>query len=281
MRRILAVIGIVILLWPIHCDQAAPLPIAKIAFLDVGQGDAIYIEAPNGAQTVIDGGPAGSLLSALSAEMPLGDKAINLVVVTNPDTDHYAGFLDLLDEYAVGAVLEPGTVSLTSTHKELQQKIADEGIPELLARKGMTVTLDAAAGVRLRVLFPDRDVSAMSSNDGSIILVLEYGKTRVMLTGDATKRTESIVLADGVPADLTSDILKVGHHGSLTSSSEAFVRAVGAKYAVISVGKKNKYGLPKDATLDTVRRSGAEILRTDEEGTIVFFSDGTEVWREQ
>ncbi len=273
-------LALMLLFWPLRCDTASP-GLLKIVFLDVGQGDGIYIEAPNGAQIVVDGGPAGSLLGPLADEMPFGDRKINALVVTNPDTDHYAGFLDLLATYEVGAVIEPGTVALTGTHKKLQEEIAARGIPELMARKGMILTLDVTAGVRLRVLFPDRDVSAWSTNDGSMIAVLEYGTTRVMLTGDTTKRAEGLLLAAAAPADLQSDILKVAHHGSTTSSSEAFVRAVGAKHAVISVGRKNKYGLPKKATLDTLAQSGAEILRTDEAGTVVFLSDGERVWREE
>ncbi len=282
MRAILLVLGLILI--PLSCGQAetqnAPLAasshgVLKVAFLDVGQGDAIYIEAPNGTQMVIDGGPAGTLMGPLSEVMPFGDRSINVIMVTNPDADHYAGFVDLLKSYDVGAVIEPGTMTGTSLHAELQKGIYDKGIPEILARRGMTIDLDPGAGARFTVLFPDRDVSGATTNDGSIEGVLTYGSTKIMFTGDGTKKTEAFVVSGNTQAALASDILKVAHHGSDTSSSEAFVAAVAPKWAVISVGLHNSYRLPKQSTIDTLTRHGAEILRTDMLGTIVFTSDGT------
>jgi competence protein ComEC len=272
--RITALI-LVLLLAPLSCDTAVAKGVLRVAFLDVGQGDAIYIEAPNGNQMIIDGGPAGSLLPPLEAVMPFGDRSIDVVMVSNPDADHYAGFLDLFETYDVGAVIEPGTRTSTPMHAELQGMIARKNVPELMARKGMTITLDAEAGVTFTVLFPDRDVSDWTTNDGSIQGILSYGTTKIMFTGDGTKRTEAVVLAEHSPTDLASDIYKVPHHGSTTSSSEAFVAAVAPKYAVISSKKGNSYGLPKQETLDTLKSHGIETLRTDEKGTIIFISDGS------
>ena len=260
------------------CDAARAKGLLKVAFLSIGQGDSIYIEAPNGAQMIVDGGPAGSLEGPLSEVMPFGDRSVNVLMVTNPDADHFAGFLDLFrDGYDIGAVIEPGTHTGTPTHAQFQKEIADQKIPEIRAWKGMTVDIDKEDGVTFTVLFPDRDVSTWKTNDGSIEGILSYGKTQIMFTGDGTKATEAYVLADNDPAILKSDILKSPHHGSATSSSDAFVSAVNPKWAVISAGYHNTYGLPKQVTLDTYKRHSIETLRTDQQGTIVFTSDGTTI----
>lgn len=248
----------------------------QVSFLDVGQGDAIYIQAPNGHQMIIDGGKAGTLLEPLSVVMPFGDRSVDVIMITNPDADHYAGFLDLLDGYTVGAVVESGTHSDTTTYKTLGQKIDEQKIPRLLARKGMRIVLDAEHGVEFQVLFPDREISGWSRNDGSIMGVLTYGTTKVFFTGDGTTTTENAVMLRTNEEVFKSDILKVGHHGSRTSTSDAFVKAVAPKYAVISDGKKNSYGHPHAETLATLARYGVEILRTDQLGTITFVSDGSQ-----
>lgn len=275
MKRTNALFILLLLLIPLtFCDVAEARSLLKVAFLDVGQGDAIYIAAPNGSQMVIDGGPAGSLSGPLSEVMPFGDRSINVLMVTHPDSDHYAGFSGIMETYAIGAVVGPGVMSDTSSYASFQKSVAEKHIPEIRPWKGMTVELDKDAGVKYTVLFPDRDVSGWETNEGSTVGILSYGKTRIMLTGDTGKRSEGLILATNPSENLRSDILKVAHHGSTTSSLDAFVKAVGAKWAVISAGYKNKYGLPKQVTLDTLARNKAEIIRTDEVGTIVFTSDG-------
>ena len=240
----------------------------KVSFLDVGQGDAIYIEAPNGHQMIIDGGPPGSLLPALSEVMSFSDRSIDVIVVTNPDQDHFAGFIDLLDSYEVGVVIESGTFNKSKIYGRLENLITEKKIPKIIARSGMKV--DLGSGAHFDVLFPDRDVSAWDPNDGSIISRLDYGETSIMLTGDSTKKTESYILNE----EFKSDILKVGHHGPRTSTGEEFVGKVKPEYAIISDGRDNKYGHPHQETLDTLNNFGIKILRTDLAGTIIFESDG-------
>ena len=248
--------------------------ILKVSFLDVGQGDAIYIEAPNGNQMIIDGGPPGSLEAPLSEVMPFGDRSVNLIMITNPDADHYAGFINLLNDYKVGAVIVPGTLAGGKTFGDLQKEINYKNIPEVLARRGMTIDIDKENGVTFTILFPDRDVSGWTSNDGSIEGILRYGKNKIMFTGDGTKKTEEVILSENTSEILHSDILKVAHHGSATSSEESFISAVAPAWAVISAGYHNKYGLPKQVTLDMLAKHSAQILRTDELGTVTFISDG-------
>lgn len=246
----------------------------KVSFLDIGQGDAIYIEAPNGNQMIIDGGPKNALINALEGVMPYGDRSINVIMVTNPDADHYSGFIGLMKDYNVGTVIESGTKTDTPTYHTFRDIVAEKNIPNLVARKGMTITLDKEHGVVFTVLFPDMDVSGWSRNDGSIMGVLAYGKTKVFFTGDGTKTTENAVMLRTDKEMLESDIIKIGHHGSRTSSSDAFIKAIAPMYAVISSGKGNSYGHPHKETLDTLNKNHVQILRTDSLGAVTFISDG-------
>ncbi len=242
------------------------------AMLDIGQGDALFIESPTGTQILFDGGPPKKILGQLQRVMPVFDKSIDAVVITNPDADHIGGFLDVLKDYKVDKVFEPGTFNKSKTYQDLETEIKKQNIPDILAKKGMH--LDIGGGVVIDILFPDRDVSSWASNDGSIVARLSYGKTSIMLTGDATKLSESIILSENSVASLQSSVLKVGHHGSRGSSSSQFVQAVSPEYAMVSVGKNNKYGHPHQETLDTLNQFDAKIFRTDIIGAIIMKSDG-------
>jgi len=242
------------------------------AVLDIGQGDALFIQSPTGTQILVDGGPPRKLLSRLSRVMPLFDKKIDAIVITNPDADHIAGFLDLLKVYKVGQVFDSGTFNDSTVYENLENKIKQKNIPRTVVEKGMR--LDLGGGAVLDVLFPDQDVSLWKTNEGSIIMKLTYGESSVLLTGDAPISTEQLVLKSTPIEFLDSDILKVGHHGSHTSTSEDFVKAITPAYALISDGKTNKYGHPHQETLNTLESLGVKIFRTDLSGTIIMKSDG-------
>jgi beta-lactamase superfamily II metal-dependent hydrolase len=249
-------------------------PKLTFAMLDIGQGDALFIESPTGKQILVDGGPPGEVMKELSKRMPLFDRTIDMIIITNPDADHIAGFLDVLKNYKVGSMLEPGTFNESKTYENLKNEIKKQNIQNGLAKAGMQI--DIGGGAYLQVLFPDRDVSDWERNDGSIVMKLVYGNNSFMLTGDATVATEQIIL-DKYPLGLLDvDVLKVGHHGSYTSTRDTFVKALSPKYALISVGKGNTYGHPHIETLDTLNKLGVKILRTDLEGTILFECDKIE-----
>lgn len=248
-----------------------------VAFLDIGQGDAIFIETPSGTQLLVDGGPDASVLEVLGTVLPFYDRSIDMLVVTNPDKDHIAGFIDVLDQYRVGTVLEPGTRSKTETYATLQDRIKKQEIQHLLAQSGMRFVLDRKHSIYMDIIYPDRDVSHFSSNDGSIIARLVYGETEVMLAGDATAKAEQFALENG--SDIKSDILKVGHHGSRTSTSEAFLIAVNPELAVISAGQNNSYGHPHMEVTDRLVQHSVPYLATAQEGTIILQSDGKTFWR--
>jgi competence protein ComEC len=245
------------------------------AMLNIGQGDALFIESPTGTQVLVDSGPPKVVLKKLSRMMNFFDKKIDAIIITNPDADHIGGFADVLKVYKVGQVFEPGTWNVSKTYENLKNKIKEKNIPQVLARRGMR--LDIGGGAVIDILFPDRDVSDWTTNDGSIVAKLTYRKISIMLTGDATSETERIVLAENSKDILKSQILKVAHHGSHTSTSPLFIEAVAPLYALISDGKNNKYGHPHEDTLSTLSNFGTEIFRTDILGDIIMKSNGEDV----
>lgn len=242
------------------------------AMLDVGQGDALFIESPTGTQMLFDGGPPRKISGQLARVMPFYDKTIDAIFITNPDADHISGFFDVLKNYKVDKVFESGTFNDSKSYQNLKNEIKNQNIPDILAKRGMK--LDIGDGAFIEILFPDRDVSTWETNTGSIVARLVYGKTSVMLTGDATTETEKIILSENSPEQIHSIILKVGHHGSHSSTSPEFLQAVSPAYALISVGKDNKYGHPHQEVLNILSQFGSKIFRTDEIGTIIIKSNG-------
>jgi len=247
-----------------------------VAFLDVGQGDAIYIEAPNGNQVLIDGGPGRGLLRELSKVIPFYDRSIDIVIATHPDKDHIGGLPELLTRYEVGVILRSGAVNDTGVFQSLNGIIQRKDVEELLAKRGMRVQL--GGGAYLDILFPDRDVTGFEPNDASVITRLVYGETEFLFTGDAPKDIEEYVARlDG--SLLKSDVLKVGHHGSKTSTGALFLGAVLPSIGIISAEKNSRYGHPHQEVLDTLAEFNIETIATSEAGTIVFKSDGKKLWR--
>jgi competence protein ComEC len=246
-----------------------------VAFLDVGQGDAVYIEAPNGNQVLIDAGSSKAVLRQLGKVMPFYDRSIDVVIATHPDKDHIGGLPDVLARYDVDFILDSGRAGASATYKELYTLVDALGVQSIQAKRGMVVMLDD--DVHLNILFPDRDVPELESNTASVIAQLVYGETEFMLTGDSPKAIESyLVMLDG--GNLESDVLKVGHHGSKTSSAEVFIGYVQPKYSVISADRNNKYGHPHKEVINTLEQFGSVILSTGDSGIIVFESDGENVF---
>lgn len=244
-----------------------------VAFLDVGQGDAIFIEK-SGKQVLIDSGPNKQVLGELSKLMPFYDRSIDMLIATHPDADHIGGFPAVLENFKTEIIMESGAKSESAVYQELERLIQEKEIEKVLARRGMRIIVDNNAS--LFVLFPDRDVSGLTSNDASIIAKLVYGNNSFLFTGDSPKKMENyLVFLDG--QGLKSDVLKVGHHGSKTSSAEDFLKTVSPQYAVISAGKDNRYSHPHQEVLDALSNFGFKILRTDELGAIKMKSNGEEI----
>ncbi|MDB5253989.1 MAG: internalization-like protein competence protein ComEC/Rec2, competence protein ComEC protein [Parcubacteria group bacterium] len=248
-----------------------------VYFLDVGQGDAIFIDSPTHGRILIDGGPNRRVVTELGKILPFGDRRIDVVIETHPDSDHISGLVDVIREYSVGAFIEPGVESTNKIDNLLRDEVKNKNIPDILARRGQVINL--GGGAKLFILFPNQDVSTWETNEASVVAKLVYGDTSFLLTGDSPKKAEYILLEDH-PEILKSSVLKAGHHGSATSDSVPYVEAVDPKYAVISAGKGNSYGLPKQITLDNLAAVGATIFATEDTGglqglgTIEFVTDG-------
>ncbi len=248
-----------------------------VAFLDIGQGDAIYIEAPNGTQMLVDGGRDSRVASALAKVMPFGDRSIDVVIGTHPDADHIGGLNTVLDNYSVDTIIESGGVSKSKTYQSLESKIKDKKIKRIFGRAGMKIVLDTTVGkeVYFDILYPDiPDVSHMETNNGSIVGKLTYGATSVMLTADSPIEKELYLVNKfkGTPM-LDVDILKLGHHGSRTSSSLAYLKATSPTLAIISAGLHNSYGHPHQEVLDRLASLGIPYFTTYDNGTIICHSD--------
>lgn len=242
-----------------------------VAFLDIGQGDAIFIESPTGAQMMIDGGPGGVVLRELGEVMPFYDRSIDLLLVSNPDADHIAGFVDILRSFKVNAVVEPGTVGASSYYRAFEELIKEEEARRIVARRGQILHL--GGGAYFEILFPDRDVSGLDTNDGSIIGKLVYGSTSFLFPGDAPEAIEKY-LSFVDKKRLDADVLKVGHHGSKTSTGDALLGFASPAMAVISAGRENRYGHPHAEVLERLKQFEVETLGTYEQGRIILESDG-------
>jgi competence protein ComEC len=250
--------------------------ILTVTFLDVGQGDAIFVDAPNGNQVLIDAGKPHSILGELREVMPLYDRNIDMIIITNPDADHLGGFVDVVRKFKVRNALHPGTKSNSAVSKELFQSIDEAEIIKHVAKRGDVIVLDDVNGVYVLILFPDRDVSLFSPNDGSIQMKLVYGDVSYMLTGDSPIKIEDYLISLG--DDLDSTILKAGHHGSKTSSGENFLKKVSPALTVISAGKDNSYGHPHKEVIGTLDRLMIPYLVTADVGRITTYTDGVNMW---
>ena len=247
--------------------------VLAVSFLDVGQGDAIYIQTPSGRDILIDGGPPnGAVAEALSSVMSPLDREIDVVVVTHLDSDHVGGLVSILDRYEVKTIMESGNQADSAIAKTFHEMSAQEiGATRYYARSGSVINF--GDGVTFQILFPDRDPALWESNTSSLVGLLKYGSTSVFLSGDspvAVERHLVSVYKDG----LRSDILKLGHHGSVTSTSDELLSAVAPTYAVVSAGANNSYGHPSADVIRSLLKRTVCVVRTDEAGTITFVSDG-------
>lgn len=245
-----------------------------VSILDIGQGDAIFIEAPSGRQTLIDGGKGSAVLRKLAEEMPWYDRSIDVMVATHPDADHIGGLIDVLDRYKVDMVIRSSVEGDTQMWRTLGDRVTKEKSRDVMATRGQVV--DLGDGARLEILFPDRSVPRIETNTGCVVARLVYGDTAFMFSCDAPQSIEKyLVTLDS--ESLKSNVLKVGHHGSRTSSALSFVGYVGPEYGVLSRGCDNTYGHPHQETLDTFAQLQIPLLDTCTDGTVTFVSDGKTV----
>ena len=238
----------------------------------------MFVEAPNGNQLLYDAGPpTGAVLRALSEVMPRWDRSIDVVVLSHPDQDHIGGLLDMFDRYAFDVVVESGASSTNGVWAEAENEIVKRNIAHFVAQKGMMI--DLGGGVQADILYPDHDTTNIETNSASIIMRIRYGETSFLLSGDLPKNIEDYAVT--VHGDqLEAQVLKLGHHGSRTSSSETWLRTVKPGVAIISAGADNRYGHPHVEVLEMLDRLRIPYFITFNEGLIRFESNGKMVKRE-
>jgi len=271
-----AALVVCLYLWSSVYRNASANPVSgegQISALDVGQADATLINLSAGVQILVDCGRDAGASEAIAQRMPAADRKIEYVVLSHPDADHIGGCESVLASYEVGELIETKFEGETELGGKLQKKAQERGVKERVVKKSDRIDFsEQASGL---VLWPDeRAAGSMSTNDRSLVIRLDYKGGRVMLTGDAEVKAQSGILADFSAEELSSGILKVPHHGSSGALNKKFLEEVRPSYAIISVGKNNRYGHPAQAVLTALQTLGAEVLRTDEKGTIDFVYQG-------
>lgn len=268
---ILAVLFASVILSFIAVPALAGDGLLHVWFLDVGQGDAIFIQAPNGNQVLIDGGPDNKVLQELGRLMPFSDHSIDAVVLTHPHADHMRGLIEVLKSYEVGTVLE-NKIPCNSPEC-LEWDRAEQKSETVQAEAGQVV--DLGNGVKLTVVYarqPDaRANAAKNAHDYMLVAELEYGGESVLFTGDAEKKIEQAIITDG---GLRAQFLKVGHHGSKTSTTAQFLTSIRPELAFIELGARNQYSFPHPEVIKRLEDLGIKYYRTDISGTVELVLDG-------
>lgn len=240
-------------------------------YIDVGQGDCEFIEFPDGKTMLIDAGTSKSSGTIIDYIEGLGYSEINYVIATHPHADHIGGMADVIKYFDIGQIYMPYAGTTTKTFENLLTTIQDKNKKIKTAKAGMNITKSENLDFSVDIIAPVND-EYDDLNNYSVVITIQYGNNRFLYMGDAEKEAEDEILED--KSDVSADVVKAGHHGSKTSSSAKFVSAVGADHAVFSLGEGNDYGHPHSQVVKRWKKAGAEILRTDKNGTIVITSDG-------
>ncbi len=233
----------------------------KVHFIDVGQGDSILVES-NGEYMLVDAGEEDKGDTVTDYLMQLGVESIKYAVATHPHSDHIGGMDDVINGFKVENIIMPDASNNTRSFENLLDAVENNNVNAIKAEPGSSFTL---GDFKCDILGPLSVSDDMNNN--SVVIKLVCGNDKILLTGDCSKSEENEILNSG--ADLSADLLKAGHHGSSTSSSEKFIKAVNPLAAVISCGKNNDYGHPHKEVVDLYTNMGIEMYRTDDLGTVV------------
>jgi beta-lactamase superfamily II metal-dependent hydrolase len=272
MKKLLAVLLCIFVL--AGCTSAVEtekIPVAaghemRVHFFDVGQGDSILIESPNGKTMLVDGGVKGAGQQVVSYINELGIDKLDIVVATHPDADHIGGLIPVLNSIPIEQFYDSGKVHTSQTFEEMLSLIDTNIIPYNVPKTGDSIAFDD----ELEVKVLNANENASDNNDASIVLKVTYGNISFLLTGDAGVALEKEMLQQNVKAT----VLKAGHHGSNTSSSQSFIQAVQPEVTILSYGKDNKYGHPHAEVVERLQAIGSKIYATAEAGTVTVSTDG-------
>ena len=241
----------------------------KVHYLDVGQGDSIFVELPNNETMLIDAAESYQSENIINYLKNLNYQKIDYVIGTHPHTDHIGGLKDIINTFEIGKIFMPKVVSTTKTYESLLMAIKDKNLKINTAKAGTSI-IDTDT-LKINILAPNNSIYT-ELNNYSVVTKITYGTTKFLFMGDAEKLSEN-----EIKENVTADVIKIGHHGSNTSSSIDFIKKVNAKYGIISVGLNNKYNLPKEETITNWENSGTKIYLTSTNGTIRASSDGTNI----
>lgn len=241
----------------------------KVHYLDVGQGDSIFVELPNNETMLIDAAESYQSENIINYLKNLNYQKIDYVIGTHPHTDHIGGLKNIINTFEIGKIYMPKVVSTTKTYESLLMAIKDKNLKINTAKAGTSI-IDTD-DLKINILAPNNSIYT-ELNNYSVVTKITYGTTKFLFMGDAEKLIEN-----EIKENVTADVIKIGHHGSNTSSSIDFIKKVNAKYGIISVGLNNKYNLPKEETITNWENSGTKIYLTSTNGTIRASSDGTNI----
>lgn len=282
-RALAAIMALLILNLSIYFQNRSEPNILKVYFLDVGQGDSILIETPNGTQTIIDAGANNKVINELSEVVPFFDRTLDIIIPTHSDLDHIAGFPEILRRFNVKNYYDSGFVDNDDLNTEIKLLVQNEkGIDVKKISRGDNIILDKDHNISLEILWPPANYETKENNNRSVVARLDYSETSFLFTGDAGFDVEKVLLENSTSTNILDvDILKAGHHGSKTASSLEFLEKVTPELTIISAGKDNKFGHPNQETLDRINTVGSKIKNTAEVGRILIKSDGVNYWSEE
>ncbi|WP_031516595.1 ComEC/Rec2 family competence protein [Desulfofalx alkaliphila] len=268
---ILLVLGLFIVLASLGCgsDTSDTEELLTVHFIDVGQGDSIFIQLPSGQQMLIDAGNNGDGEMIVDYIKKLGVNKIDYLVGTHPHADHIGGMDTVINSLDIGKIYMPRVTHTTQTFQDLLEAVQSKGLKVKTARAGMEII--SSEELQAVVLAPKGD-QYENINDYSAVIKLTFGKVSFLFTGDAEETSEKEMVNSGY--DLQAQVLKVGHHGSSTSTTGEFLKAVNPEVAVICLAANNDYGHPHREVLDLLQGADVEVYRTDLNGTIVISTDG-------
>ena len=251
-------------------------PLLRTFFFNIGQGDSAFIDTPGHFQILIDAGPSEKVLRKLNRVLPFFDRTIDMLVLTHPERDHISGLVYVLRHFRVKAVIMTGIFKYSPEYRAFLKELGQQNV--LLIKAVAGERFQISKDLSLSILYPFQNYENLpgrSVNFSSVVAKISYKEVSLLFTGDIEKNQEEEIVVH-YPDCLRSNVLKVAHHGSKTSSSEEFLAAVFPQLAVVSVGRNN-YGQPSPKILDRLSEY-AKVFRTDRDGDIEVLSDGENIW---